>query len=143
MTKKEAIRYRIENMDDDDLINLVCDTNSNDGGYESWVFRRMDEFDDEMYSCTPTEIADIVQYSCGDFSTCDEYFYFDERGVLNSCDEDEAADLIRTDLTYDLVNDFMKGRYSDIAEENDDIMGDIINADDGAIFDSEGYEIID
>lgn len=63
-------------------------------------------------------------------------------GVLCSCDEATAADLIRTNCTEDLTNDFMNMRNYEPVADCDNALWDIITADDNAIFDDEGYEIL-
>ena len=144
MTKKEAIRYHIEKMPDVDLINLVRDIYMYDGSYDSWAFCSMDEFNELHSGMEPLDIAREVEDACGDFCVACDYFYYDCSGVLCSCDEDEAADLIRTNCMTDLINDFMKGRYSDYVESYDYDLADIIDStDDDAIFDNKGNEIIE
>lgn len=144
MTKKEAIRYHIEKMHDNDLINLVRDICMYNGSYDSWAFYSMDEFNELHEGMKPLDIAREVEDACSDFCVACDYFYYDCSGVLCSCDEDEAADLIRTDCMTDLINDFMKGRYSDYVENYDYDLADIIdNTDDDANFDDEGYEILE
>lgn len=144
MTKKEAIRYHIEKMPDADLINLVRDICMYDGSYDSWAFYPMDEFNELHEGMEPLDIAREVEDACSGFCVACDYFYYDRSGVLCSCDEDEAADLIRTNLMTDLINDFMKGRYSDYVESYDYDLADIIdNTDNDANFDDEGYEILE
>ena len=137
-TKKEAIKYHIEHMDDIDLIYLISEINSYDGGYNA--FYNMDEFNDIYCNVPPIQIADEVTGT--DFSADDDYFYYNEVGNLCSCDEMTVADMIRTDFTTDLINDFIKGRYYEQVADCDNELFDIITADDNAIFDDEGYEIL-
>ena len=138
MTKKEAIKYHIEHMHDIDLIHLISEINSYNGGYNA--FYNMDEFNDIYCDVPPIQIADEVVGA--DFSTDDDYFYYNEVGNLCSCDEMTAADLIRADFTTDLINDFMKGRYYEQVLNCDNELFDIITADDNAIFDDECHEIL-
>ena len=140
MTKKEAIKYHIEHMHDIDLIHLIGEINSYSGGYGEYVFYNMDEFNDIYCDVPPIQIADEVTGT--DFSADDDYFYYNEAGNLCSCDEMTAADMIRTDFTTDLTNDFMKGRYYEQVSDCDSDLWDIITADDDAIFDDKGYEIL-
>ena len=142
MTKKEAIKYHISTMHDIDLIYLISDIHSYSGGYDEYAFYNMDEFDDIYAGVSPLQIARDVTDACGDFEITDDYFYYDCAGVLRSCDEPTAADLIRTNCTDDLVNDFMHMRNCEPVANCDGDLWDIIAADDDAIFDDEGYEIL-
>lgn len=141
MTKKEAIKKYLNDMPDVDLIDLVRDINYYSNGLEPWVFYSMDELDDVFCSISPTEIIDMVQDSCGNFSICDDYFYFDECGVLNSCDVATAADLIRTDILNDLTNDFYKGRYKDVLLDDAPTSFDIVDSPNNVNFDK-NYKIV-
>lgn len=143
MTKKEAIEYHIEHMYDIDLIYLISDIHSYSGGYDEYVFYNMDEFNDLYAGVSPIQIAEDVMDACGDFSIVDDYFYYDCAGVLRSCDEATAADLIRTNCTEDLVGDFMNMRNCEPVADCDDALWDIITADDDAIFDNKCYEIFE
>lgn len=143
MTKKEAIKYHINTMHDIDLIYLISDIHSYSGGYDEYVFYNMDEFNDLYSGVSPLKIAEDVTDACmvGDFSIVDDYFYYDCAGVLCSCDEATAADLIRTNCIDSLVDDFMNMRNCEPVADCDGALWDIITADDNAIFDDEGYEI--
>ena len=143
MTKKEAICYRIECMDDDDLIRLVRGIYDYNGSYDLCAFFNMDEFDEVYEGYAPTEIAEEVSYARSDFDIVDDYFYYDYSGSLCSCDDATAADLIRTNYLDDLVNDFMHMRNCEPVADCDNALWDIITADDDATFDDEGYEILE
>lgn len=142
MTKKQAIKYHISAMHDIDLIHLISEINSYNGGYDEYVFYDMDEFNDIYCNVPPLEIVNAVVDAYGDFDIVDDYFYYNCAGVLCSCDEATAADLIRTNCTDDLVNDFMNMRNCEPVADCDSALWDIITADDNAIFDDEGYEIL-
>ncbi len=142
MTKKQAIKYHIEHMSDIDLIYLISDIHSYSGGYDEYVFYNMDEFNDIYAGVSPLEIVNAVVDACGDFDIVDDYFYYDCAGVLCSCDEPTAADLIRTNCIDSLVDDFMNMRNCEPVADCDGDLWDIITADDNAIFDDEGYEIL-
>lgn len=142
MTKKQAIKYHIEHMYDIDLIHLISEINSYNGGYDEYVFYDMGEFNDIYCNVPPLEIANAVADACGDFKITDDYFYYDCAGVLCSCDEATAADIIRTNCTEDLVNNFMNMRNCEPVADCDGDLWDVITADDNAIFDDEGYEIL-
>lgn len=142
MTKKQAIKYHIDTMSDIDLIHLISEINSYSGGYDEYVFYDMDEFNDIYCNVPPLEIVNAVVDAYGDFDIVDDYFYYNCAGVLCSCDEATAADLIRTNCTEDLVNDFMNMRNCEPVADCDSVLWDIITADDDAVFDDEGYEIL-
>lgn len=141
MTKKGAIKKYLNDMSDVDLIDLVRGINSYNGGYELWAFYSMDELDDVFYNTSPTELIGMAQDIYSGFSTCDDYFYFDEIGVLQSCDVDTAADLIRTDILDSLTGDFYKGRYKDVLADDDFVLFDIVNSSNNANFDKD-YKIV-
>lgn len=142
MTKKQAIEYHIEHMHDIDLIQLVGEIHSYSGGYDEYVFYDMGEFNDIYCNVPPLEIVNAVVDAYGDFDIVDDYFYYNCAGVLCSCDEATAADLIRTNCTEDLVDDFMNMRNCEPVADCDNALWDIITADDNAIFDDEGDEIL-
>lgn len=142
MTKKEAIEYHINTMYDIDLIHLISEINSYNGGYDEYAFYDMDEFNDIYAGVSPLEIVNAVVDAYGDFDIVDDYFYYNCAGVLCSCDEATAADLIRTNCTDALVNDFMNMRNCEAVADCDSVLWDIITADDDALFDNEGYEIL-
>lgn len=140
MTKKEAIKYRINTMDDIDLIHLISEINSYDGGYN--CFYSMDEFNDIYCDVSPIQIADEVADAGDNFSADNDFFYYNEIGIICSCDEMTAADMIRTNCMDSLVDDFMNMRNCEAVADCDDALWDIITADDDATFDDEGYEIL-
>lgn len=143
MTKEQAIKFHIEHMHDIDLIYLISDIHSYSGGYDEYVFYNMDEFNDLYSGVSPLKIAEDVTDACGDFDIVDDYFYYDCCGCLCSCDEPTAADLIRTNCIDSLVDDFMNMRNCEPVADCDSSLWDIITADDNAIFDDEGYEILE
>ena len=142
MTKKQAIKYHIEHMHDIDLIHLISEINSYNGEYDEYKFFDMDEFNDIYCNVPPLEIVNAVVDAYGDFNIIDDYFYYDCAGVLCSCDEPTAADLIRTNCMDDLIDDFMNMRNCEPVADCDSDLWDIITADDNALFDNEGYEIL-
>lgn len=116
MAKIDKIRNYLKGMDNYDLIDLVREVNGISGSYEPWTFFGMDELDEVFFDTTPTELLGMVQDTYSTFSTCDDYFYFDEIGGLQSCSVADAADSIRDDIAFDLANDFSKGRYIEVLE---------------------------
>lgn len=142
MTKKEAIKYHIEHMYDIDLIRLIGEINCYYGGCDEYVFYNMDEFNDIYCNVLPLEIVNAVVDAYGDFDIADDYFYYDCAGVLCSCDEATAADLIRTNCMDSLVDDFMNMRNCEPVADCDGDLWGIITADDDTLFDDEGYKIL-
>ena len=115
--KFEKIRNYLEEMDDYDLIDLVREVNGLGGSYEPWTFYDMGELDDVFFDTSATELLGMVQDTYSTFSTCDDYFYFDEIGGLQSCSVADAANSIRDDIAFDLANDFSNGRYVEALED--------------------------
>ena len=142
MTKKQAIEYHVEHMHDIDLIHLIGEIYCYYGGDDEYIFYNMDEFNDIYEGSYPLKIAVDVTNAHGNFDIDDDYFYYDCTGVLHSCDEATAADLIRTNCMDSLVDDFMNMRNCEPVADCDSDLWDIITADDNALFDDEGYEIL-
>lgn len=135
MTKKEAIRKYLKDMPDVDLIDLVRDINSYNGGYEPWAFIPMDEFDEYYAGALPTQIAKDIQNGGDDFCIDDDYFYYDSWGILTSSNEKDAADSIRHEILGDLTNDFCRDAFLDVIF--DDCLKRIILNDDDSLFNSD------
>lgn len=79
----EVLKEYIDNMDNADIIalhNEYCDAVN---CYDNWVYY-MSEFDEIMSGVEPWEVARSAFY--GSFRPCDEYFYFNGYGNLESCD---------------------------------------------------------
>lgn len=135
MTKKEAIKKYLNDMPDVDLIGIVRDINSYNGGYEPWAFIPMDEFDEYCEGLSPTQIAKDVQNGGDDFCIDDDYFYYDSWGILSSSSEKDAADSIRHEILGDLTNDFYHYAFLDVIF--DDCLKRIILSDDDSLFNSD------
>lgn len=130
MAKIDAIRNYLKEMDDYDLIDLVREVNGISGSYEPWTFYGMDELDDVFFDTTPTELLGMVQDTYSTFSTCDDYFYFDEIGGLQSCTVADAANSIRDDIAFDLANDFLNGYYiEDLEDFNENLYRVVVDND--------------
>ena len=124
--KLNAIRNYLNDMDDYDLIDLVREVNSLSGSYEPWTFFGMDELDNFFFDTTPTELLGMVQDTYSTFSTCDDYFYFDEIGGLQSCTVADAANSIRDDIAFDLANYFLNGCYVEALEDFNENLYNIV-----------------
>lgn len=93
MTYEEAIiklENLIEKMDDPEFIelyNVYCRHSGNNGKQ----IYKMDELDEVLYDYSPTDIINIIDCN---FDTYDEFFRFNERGLLISfSDLDDFIDI--------------------------------------------------
>ena len=83
MTRYEKIKEAIESMSDSEIVYLYndyCDA----AHYEDCQVYTMDDLDEIMYSTKPWEVLRMAFY--GDFRPCDNYFYFNGCGNLESFD---------------------------------------------------------
>nr|WP_302754991.1 GH25 family lysozyme [uncultured Megasphaera sp.] len=87
MTREQAIRNYVEQLNGDDLTYLLQHMNGYDGCFEEATYYDMDEFDEFLSGRTPMEIAQMI-------------FLGDERppmGIWYDCeDEDCFADWVDT-----------------------------------------------
>ena len=138
MTREQAIRNYVEQLNGDDLTYLLQHMNRYDGCFEECVYYDMDEFDEFMTNYTPMEIAQMIFYGV-EFNPNDEYFRFNAYGNLESTDWHdvvaEAADLV-DDIIYHLVN-----CYSGDTPWPD--LDDLVDADDDTMFDADFDEILE
>ena len=136
MTREQAIRNYVEHLTGDDLTVLLQHMNGYDGCFEESTYYDMDEFDEFLSTCTPSEIARMIFF--GDFYPNDEYFRFNDYGNLESANWGdvvaEAEDLV-DDIFEHLVNNY----DGDTPWPDLDYM---VDADDDAIF-NEDFEEID
>ena len=84
MTREQAIRNYVEQLNGDDLAYLLQYMNGYDGCFEEANYYDMDEFDELLAGSTPMEIAQMIFF--GEFNPDDEYFRFDAYGNLESAD---------------------------------------------------------
>lgn len=137
MTREQAIRNYVEQLNGDDLTYLLQHMNGYDGCFEECVYYDMDEFDKFMTNYTPMEIAQMIFYG-DEFNPNDEYFRFNAYGNLESADWHdvvaEAEDLV-DDIIYHLVN-----CYSGDTPWPD--LDDLVDADDDTVF-NEDYEEVE
>lgn len=135
MTREEAIRNYVEQLNGDDLTYLLQHMNGYDGCFEEATYYDMYEFDEFMSNYTPMEIARMIFY--GDFNPNNEYFRFDGYENLESADWHdvvaEAEDLV-DDIIYHLVN-----CYSGDTPWPD--LDDLVYADDGPVFNEDFEEV--
>lgn len=136
MTREQAIRNYVEQLNGDDLAYLLQHMNSYDGCFEEAIYYDMDEFDEFMSNYTPMELAQIIYF--GEFNPNNDYFRFNAYGNLESADWHdvvaEAEDLV-DDIIYHLVN-----CYSGDTPWPD--LDDLVDADDDTVF-NEDYEEVE
>lgn len=136
MTKEQAIKQYIDEMDVLDLRDVVIAVNTWDGYFDWLAWEDMDNLNDILCGLEPSEIIDKVMY--GDFNSNDDYFKFDGYGNLETCSE------------LDMENELDEYR-DEIAEYLPDFQGDVwdatlqelINADDSTMFDENLEQVID
>ena len=87
MDKKEIIIKWLENQSTDRAIAVWNQYCGETGQTDSYIFS-MEEFNDEMMSFDPIEIADKISY--GSFTSGDNYFWFNGYGNLESADYPEV-----------------------------------------------------
>lgn len=135
MTKEEAIRKYVDEMDVEDLSGLVQDVNGYDGQLEWLVWEDMGLLDEFLDGYTPTQIALMIHF--GDFNPNHEYFRFNAYRNLESCygdDWDKQLDESRGDIADVLLN--FDGDVSD------SLLQYLVDAPDDATFD-ENFEEVD
>lgn len=136
MTREQAIRNYVEQLNGDDLAYLLRHMNSYDGCFEEAIYYDMDEFDEFMSNYTPMELAQIIYF--GEFNPNNDYFRFNAYGNLESADWPdivaEAEDLV-DEIIYHLVN-----CYSGNTPWPD--LDDLVDADDDTVF-NEDYEEVE
>ena len=136
MTREEAIRTYVEQLNESDLVSLIQYMNSCDGSFEEVTYYPMESFDEVMSNGTPSEIARMIWY--GKFNPNDEYFRFDAYGNLESFDwYDVVAEA--EDLKDDII-DHLASSYRSNTPWAD--LTYLVDADDDAIF-NEDYEEVD
>jgi hypothetical protein len=136
MTREEAIRNYVEQLNGDDLTYLLWHMDAYDDCFEETTYYDMNEFDELMSGRTPSEIAQMIFF--GDFNPNKAYFRFDAFGNLESADwptvVTEAEDL-ESDIIDHLVH-YYRGDtpWSDL--------DDLVSADDDTVF-NEDYEEVE
>ena len=114
--KKELFRVLeeyINNMDDTDIIALHNDYCDAVNGYDNSIYY-MSEFDEIMSGVEPWEVARSAYY--GDFRPCDEYFYFNGYGNLESGDFIEQLPIYTLEIA-EYIADNGDSLYNDDIQE--------------------------
>lgn len=135
MTKKEAIKKYINDLNDDDIILLVSHIDLYDEVPSEWLVHSMDEFDEAMDVYTPTEIAQMVWQA--DFDPNQNYWKFDGWGKIISLNESEVT--AELEGYKDDIADFLTSIYSGDTPWHD--LDIVVGAEDDAMF-TENYEQI-
>ena len=107
MTREEAIRTYVENLSKGELVELMQYMHGYDGCFDDCVYYDMEEFDEFLSNCTPSEIARMIFF--GDFNPNDDYFRFNAYGNLESahwCDVEAEVEDLKDDIIDHLVNDY-------------------------------------
>lgn len=137
MTREQAIRNYVEQLNRDDLTYLLQHMNGYDGCFEEVSYYDMDEFDEFMSNYTPMEIAQRIFY--GDFNPHNDYFRFNAYGNLESADwPDVVAEA--EDLESDII-DHLVHYYSGDTPWPD--LDDLVDVDDDTMFDADFDEILE
>lgn len=138
MTREQAIRNYVEQLNGDDLTYLLQHMNGYDGCFEDCVYYDMDEFDEFMANYTPMEIAQMIFYG-DEFNPNDEYFRFNAYGNLESADwHDVVAEA--EDLVDDIINHLVNCYSGDTPWPD---LDDLVDADDDTMFDADFDEILE
>ena len=128
MTREQAIRNYVEQLNGDDLTYLLQHMNAYDGCFEETSYYDMNEFDEFLSGHTPMEIAQMIYF--GDFNPNDDYFRFNGYENLESADWPDVvaeAEQLENDIINHLVN-----YYSGDTPWPD--LDDLVYADDDAVF---------
>ena len=138
MTREQAIKSYVEQLSGDDLAILLQHMNGYDGCFEESTYYDMDEFDEFLSNCTPSEIARMIFFG-DDFNPNDEYFRFNAYGNLESaiCRDVEAeAEDLKDDIIEHLVN-YYSGDTPWAGLDH------LVNANDDTLFDDDFEEVED
>lgn len=137
MTREQAIRNYVEQLNGDDLTYLLQHMNSYDGCFEEATYYDMDEFDEYMSNYTPMVLAQMIYF--GDFNPNNDYFHFNGYGNLESADwPDVVAEA--EDLESDII-DHLVHYYSGDTPWPD--LDGLVDADEGTLFNEDYEEILE
>lgn len=128
MTREQAIRNYVEQLNGDDLTYLLQHMNAYDGCFEETSYYNMDEFDEFLSGHTPMEIAQMIYF--GAFNPNDDYFRFNGYENLESANW-PAVVAEAEDLEEDIIN-HLTHYYSGDTPWPD--LDDLVYADDDAVF---------
>lgn len=136
MTREEAIRNYVEQLNGDDLTYLLQHMHGYDGCFDEASYYDMEEFDKFMSNYTPIEIARMIYF--GEFNPNNDYFHLNGYGNLESANwPDVVAEA--EDLEEDII-DYLTHYYSsDTPWPN---LDELITADNDIVF-NEDYEEVE
>nr|UWG83941.1 MAG: hypothetical protein [Bacteriophage sp.] len=138
MTREQAIRNYVEQLNGDDLTHLLQHMNEYDDCFEETAYYDMEEeeFDEFLSGRTPMEIARMVFF--GKFNPNKDYFRFNACGNLESADwPDIVAEA--EDLESDII-DHLVHYYSGGTPWPD--LDALVHADEDTLF-NEYYKEVD
>lgn len=128
MTREQAIRNYVEQLNGDDLTYLLQHMNAYDGCFEETSYYDMDEFDEFLSGRTPMEVAQMIYF--GNFNPNDDYFRFNGYENLESANwPDVVAEA--EDLEEDIINHLTHYYSGDTPWPDLDYL---VYADDDAVF---------
>ena len=136
MTREQAIKSYVEHLSGSELVDLLQTMNAYDGCFEESTYYDMEEFDEFLSNCTPSEIAQMIYF--GEFNPNDDYFRFDGYGNLESLDWQEIS-AEAEELVDDILDHLVNNYDGDTPWSDLDYM---VDADDDAVF-NEDFEEID
>jgi hypothetical protein len=128
MTREQAIRNYVEQLNGKELSYLIQYINSFDGSFEDATYFDMKDFNSLMSHYTPLELVQMA-YS-EDFNPNDDYFTFDDCGKLFSLD-DYLIESIAMDLRDDVIDHLI---YCYRGGTPWEALTSMVDADDDAIF---------
>lgn len=125
MTKQEkidAIKEILDNLFDSELFGVHCDY-CDARNYPDDRMLEMGEFNDYYNDSSPLEIAEVV--SGTDFSTSDDYFWYDGYGIIRSgsvWDHVDTEEIARYMLEYEDALDCtaVQDLFDEWEEEDED-----------------------
>lgn len=128
MTREQAIRNYVEQLNGDDLTYLLQHMNAYDGCFVETSYYDMDEFNEFLSGRTPMEIAQMIYF--GNFNPNDDYFRFNGYENLESANwPDVVAEA--EDLEEYIINHLTHYYSGDTPWPN---LDDLVYADDDAVF---------
>lgn len=137
MTREQAIRNYVEQLNGDDLTYLLQHMNGYDGCFEEAIYYDMNELDEFLSGRTPLEIAQMIFF--GDFNPNDDYFRFNGHGDLESADwQDIVSDA--EDLVDDIIDHLIHCYDGDTPWPD---LDDLMDADEDTVFNEYYEEILD
>lgn len=134
MTREEAIRSYIENLDCEDVVSIMENIASYDGTFADDIWHPIEYIDEFLCDKSPLEILDMVG---AHFSTGDDYFRFDGYGLLESANFRQ----INQDV-LDYVDDIIDWCIdSSVGETGDYTLDNLIDANSDTMFDDDYEEV--